>query len=88
MQNSIKSTVIIKKLYRIDKVSKHTERFILELANGQKIIKPVFKIPPKKTVHDKRHELTNVLNILNVKFKETTHKGIINTVFTINTQIK
>lgn len=88
MQNSIKTTVIIKKLYRIDKVSKHTERFILELANGQKIIKPVFKIPPKKTVYDKRTEVKEVLNILNVKFKETTRKGIINTVFTINTQIK
>lgn len=88
MQNSIKSTVIIKKLYRIDKVSQHTEKFILELANGQKIIKPVFKIPPKKTVHDKRDELTKVLNVLNVKFKETTNKGIINTIYTINTQIK
>jgi hypothetical protein len=88
MQKSIKSTVIIKKLYRIDKVSKHTEKFILELANGQKIIKPVFKIPPKKTVHDKRDELTSVLNRLNVKFEVSTHKGIINTIYNVKTHIK
>jgi hypothetical protein len=89
--NSLSSKVILKKLNRINNVSKHVNEIIIHICNGLTEVRPVYKVPDKKTVINVLNELIIVLTKLNIKFVVTNDApkgGQIGTLITIKTHVK
>ena len=63
--NSVNSKVILKKLNRLNNVSKHAQKLIIDICNGSTQIRPVYKVPNKLTVVNTFDELINILMKLN-----------------------
>ena len=89
--NSLSSKVIIKKLNRISNVNKHVNEIIIHICNGWTEIRPVYKVPNKKTVINVHLELIEILNKLNINFvvsNTAKRGGQIGILITIKTHIK
>ena len=89
--NSINKAVILKKLQRIDNVTKHAQRLILDISEGVTEVRPVYKVPSKLTIIDCYEELTKILVKLNINFAiSNTAKrgGRIGILITIKTHVK
>jgi hypothetical protein len=89
--NSVKSGVIIKKLNRLNNVSKYTYNIIINICNGLTEVRPVYKVPDKKTVVNVLDELIIVLTKLNINFaisNDAPKGGQIGTLITIKTHVK
>ena len=89
--NSINKAVIIKKLQRIDNVSKHAQRLVIDISEGLTEVRPVFKVPSKLTIIDCYEELTKILVKLNINFAVSNtakRRGRIGILITIKTHVK
>jgi hypothetical protein len=89
--NCQSSKVILKKLQRIENISKHTYSLIINITKGTTEVRPVYKVPNKKTVINVLDELIIVLTKLNINFavsNDAPRKGKIGTIITIKTYIK
>lgn len=89
--NSINKAVILKKLQRIDNVTKHAQRLILDISEGVTEVRPVYKVPSKLTIIDCYEELTKILVKLNVNFvvdNDAPRKGRIGIKILIKTHVK
>jgi hypothetical protein len=88
--NCQSSKVIIKKLQRIENINKHTYSLIIDISKGATEVRPVYKVPDKKTVINVLDELIIVLTKLNLNFaisNNAPRKGKIGTIITIKTYI-
>ncbi len=88
--NSVSSKVILKKLNRINNVSKYAEKLIIDISKGTTEIRPVYKVPDKLTVIDTFDELINILMKLNVNFvvsNDAPKGGRIGILITIKTHV-
>jgi hypothetical protein len=88
--NCQSSKVIVKKLQRIENISKHTYSLIIDISKGATEIRPVYKVPDKKTIINVLDELIIVLTKLNINFaisNDAPRKGKIGTIITIKTYI-
>jgi hypothetical protein len=89
--NCQSSKVILKKLQRIKNINKHTYNLVIDISKGATKVRPVYKVPDKKTVINVLDELIIVLTKLNVNFainNDASRKGKIGTIITIKTHIK
>lgn len=89
--NCLKSSVIIKKLQRIENINKHTYNLVIDISKGTTVVRPVYKVPEKKTIINVLDELIIVLTKLNLNFaisNDAPRKGKIGTIITIKTYIK
>jgi len=89
--NSVSSKVILKKLNRLNNVSKYAQSLILDICKGQTEVRPVYKVPDKLTIINVLDELIIVLTKLNINFaisNDAPRKGKIGTIITIKTYIK
>jgi hypothetical protein len=89
--NCQSNKVILKKLQRIKNINKHTYNLIIQISKGATIVKPIYKVPDKKTVVNVLDELIIVLTKLNINFaisNDAPRKGKIGTIITIKTYIK
>jgi hypothetical protein len=89
--NCQSSKVILKKLQRIENINKNTYNLVIEISKGATEIKPVYKVPDKKTVINVLDELIIVLTKLNINFainNDAPRKGKIGTIITIKTFVK
>lgn len=89
--NSINKAVILKKLQRIDNVTKHAQRLILDISEGMKEVRPVYKVNNKSTIIDTYDELIKILYQFNINFAvSNTAKrgGRIGILITIKTHVK
>ena len=89
--NSLSSKVIIKKLNRINNVSKYAQSLILDICKGQTELRPVYKVPNKKTIINVHLELIEILNKLNINFvvsNDAPKGGQIGLLITIKTHVK
>ena len=66
--NSINSKVILKKLNRLNNVSKHTQKLIVDISKGATEIRPVYKVPDKLTIINVFNEIIKILIKLNINF--------------------
>ena len=88
--NSTNKAVILKKLNRINNVSKHAQRLIINISEGVTEVRPVYKVPNKLTIIDVFEELTKILVKLNINFavSNTAPKGgQIGILITIKTRV-
>jgi hypothetical protein len=88
--NSVSSKVIVKKLNRLNNVNKHTYKLILNICNGITQVRPVYKVPNKKTIINVHLELIEILNKLNIKFvvsNDAPKGGQIGLLITIKTRV-
>ena len=89
--NSINSKVILKKLNRLNNVSKYAQNLILDICKGQREVRPVYKVPDKLTIINCYDELIQVLTKLNINFvvsNTAKRGGQIGILITIKTHIK
>lgn len=89
--NSINSKVILKKLQRINNVSKHAKILIIDISKGVTEVRPVYKVPDKLTIINVFEELIKILIKLNINFVVTNtakRGGQIGILITIKTRIK
>jgi hypothetical protein len=89
--NCQSSKVILKKLQRIENINKYTYNLIIQISKGATVVRPVYKVPDKKTIVNVLDELIIVLTKLNVNFaisNDAPRKGKIGTIITIKTYIK
>jgi hypothetical protein len=89
--NCQSSKVIIKKLQRIENISKHTYSLIIDISKGATEVRPVYKVPNKLTIINLLDELIIVLTKLNINFaisNNAPRRGKIGTIITIKTHIK
>jgi hypothetical protein len=89
--NSVKSGVIIKKLNRLNNVNKHAYNIIIDISKGITQVRPVYKVPNKKTIINVNLELIEILNKLNINFvvsNDAPKGGQIGLLITIKTFIK
>ena len=89
--NSINSKVILKKLNRLNNVSKHAYKLIIDICNGSTEIRPVYKVPDKLTIINVFDELIKILIKLNINFvvsNTAKRGGQIGILITIKTHIK
>lgn len=66
--NSVNSKVILKKLNRLNNVSKHAEKLIVDISKGATEIRPVYKVPDKLTIINVFNEIIKILIKLNINF--------------------
>jgi hypothetical protein len=88
--NSVSNKVIIKKLNRLNNVSKYAKILIINISKGETEIRPVYKVADKLTVINVLNELTEILNKLNVNFvvsNTAKRGGKIGTLITIKTRV-
>ena len=88
--NSVKSTVIVKKLNRLNNINKHTYKLIIDICNGVTQVRPVYKVPNKLTIVNVLDELIEILNKLNINFvvsNTAKRGGKIGTLITIKTRV-
>ena len=89
--NSISSKVILKKVNRLNNVNKHTYKLIIDICNGVTQVRPVYKVPNKKTIINVHLELIEILTKLNVNFvvsNDAPKGGRIGLLITIKTHVK
>jgi hypothetical protein len=89
--NSLSSKVILKKLNRINNVSKHAKILIINISKGETEIRPVYKVPDKLTIINVFDEIIKILFILNINFvvsNTAKRGGQIGILITIKTHIK
>jgi hypothetical protein len=89
--NSVSSKVILKKLNRINNISKYAQSLILDICKGQTELRPVYKVPDKLTIINVFDEIIKILFILNINFvvsNTAKRGGQIGTLITIKTYIK
>ena len=89
--NCQSNKVILKKLQRIENINKNTYNLVIQISKGATEIRPVYKVPDKKTVINVLNELVIVLTKLNVNFavsNDAPRNGRIGTIITIKTYIK
>jgi hypothetical protein len=89
--NCQSSKVILKKLQRIENINKYTYNLIIQISKGATVVRPVYKVPDKKTVVNVLDELVIVLTKLNVNFaisNDAPRRGKIGTIITIKTFVK
>lgn len=89
--NSISSKVILKKLNRLNNVSKHAEKLIIDISKGTTEIRPVYKVPDKLTIINVFDELIKILIKLNINFvvsNTAKRGGQIGILITIKTRVK
>ncbi len=89
--NCAKSSVILKKLQRIENINKHTYRLIIDISKGATVVRPVYKVPNKKTIINVYLELIEILNKLSINFvvsNDAPKRGKIGTIITIKTHVK
>ena len=89
--NCCKSSVIIKKLQRIENISKHTYSLIIDISKGATVVRPVYKVPNKKTIINVLDEIIQVLNKLNLNFavsNDAPRRGKIGAIIIIKTFVK
>lgn len=82
--------VLIKKYNRIKTKSKHIEPLFYQLIRGDTEIRPVYKVPNKKTIINVLDEFIKILTILNITFvvvNTSPRKGVINTIINIKTHV-
>lgn len=88
--NSINKAVILKKLQRIDNVTKHAQRLILDISEGVTEVRPVYKVPNKSTVINCYDELIKILYQFNINFvvsNTAKRGGKIGLLITIKTKV-
>ena len=88
--NSINSKVILKKLNRLNNVSKYAQSLILDICKGQTELRPVYKVPDKLTIINVFEELIKILIKLNINFvvsNTAKRGGKIGTLITIKTRV-
>jgi hypothetical protein len=88
--NCQSSKVILKKLQRIENINKHTYSLIIDISKGATVVRPVYKVPDKKTIINVLDELIQVLTKLNINFavgNNAPRRGKIGTIITIKTYI-
>ena len=88
--NSINSKVILKKLQRINNVSKHAEKLIVDISKGATEIRPVYKVADKLTIINVFDELIKILIKLNINFvvsNTAKRGGQIGILITIKTKV-
>jgi hypothetical protein len=88
--NSVSSKVILKKLNRLNNVNKHVNEIIIHICNGWTEIRPVYKVPNKKTIINVHLELIEILNKLNINFvvsNDAPKGGQIGILITIKTRV-
>lgn len=88
--NSINSKVILKKLNRINNVSKHAKILILDISKGETEIRPVYKVPGKLTIINVFDEIIKILIKLNINFvvsNTAKRGGQIGILITIKTKV-
>jgi hypothetical protein len=88
--NCQSNKVILKKLQRIKNINKHTYNLVIDISKGATVVRPVYKVPEKKTVVNVLDELIIVLNKLNLNFavgNDAPRRGKIGTIITIKTYI-
>lgn len=88
--NSINSKVILKKLQRINNVSKHAYNLIIDISKGATEIRPVYKVPDKLTIINVFEELIKILIKLNINFvvsNTAKRGGQIGILITIKTKV-
>ena len=88
--NCVKSSVIIKKLQRIENINKHTYSLVIDISKGATEVRPVYKVPNKLTIINVLDELIIVLTKLNLNFaisNDAPRRGKIGTIITIKTYI-
>jgi hypothetical protein len=89
--NSLSSKVILKKLQRINNVSKYSQSLILDICKGQTELRPVYKVPDKLTIINVFNEIIKILFILNINFvvsNTAKRGGQIGILITIKTHVK
>jgi len=89
--NCQSSKVILKKLQRIKNINKNTYNLVIDISKGATVVRPVYKVPNKKTVVNVLDEIIQVLNKLNLNFavnNDAPRRGKIGTIITIKTFVK
>jgi hypothetical protein len=88
--NSLSSKVILKKLNRINNVSKHAKILIINISKGETEIRPVYKVADKLTIINVFEELIKILIKLNINFvvsNTAKRGGQIGILITIKTRV-
>jgi hypothetical protein len=88
--NSVSNKVIIKKLNRLNNVSKYAKILIINISKGETEIRPVYKVADKLTTINVFEELIKILFILNINFvvsNTAKRGGQIGILITIKTRV-